>query len=141
MTRRPKQVRGKRPESGARYSVGYARPPKSKQFRPGQSGNPAGRPKGARNVASLAKLALERRISLDHNGRRRRMTVRELACLRLADKAVDGDLKALDYLLMLANERQPSAGDGPESTPSTEQDVAAIEEFFARWRKKRSNTP
>jgi hypothetical protein len=35
------------PES-ANYGVGYGKPPKASQFSPGQSGNPKGRPKGAR---------------------------------------------------------------------------------------------
>jgi uncharacterized protein DUF5681 len=33
-------------------SIGYKRPPKEHQFRPGQSGNPGGRPKGARSFKS-----------------------------------------------------------------------------------------
>src|ERR1700742_2968486 len=32
--------------------VGYKRPPKHTQFRPGQSGNPKGRPKGTQNLKS-----------------------------------------------------------------------------------------
>lgn len=125
----------KRHGSRTNYTVGYCKPPKSKQFRPGQSGNPAGRPKGSRNASSIVKLILEERITVDENGRRRRITLRELACRRLADKAVNGDIKAFDFLLSLANERQPS--EELESTPSTEHDVAAIEEFIARWRKRR----
>jgi hypothetical protein len=31
------------------YDVGYGKPPKDTRFKPGQSGNPKGRPKGARN--------------------------------------------------------------------------------------------
>jgi hypothetical protein len=31
------------------YEVGYGKPPKDSRFRPGQSGNPKGRPKGSRN--------------------------------------------------------------------------------------------
>lgn len=31
------------------YEVGYAKPPKATRFRPGQSGNPKGRPTGAKN--------------------------------------------------------------------------------------------
>jgi hypothetical protein len=35
----------------AGYAVGYAKPPEKTRFAPGQSGNPKGRPKGARNKA------------------------------------------------------------------------------------------
>ena len=31
------------------YEVGYGKPPKSTQFKPGRSGNPKGRTKGSRN--------------------------------------------------------------------------------------------
>ena len=31
------------------YEVGYAKPPASTRFKPGQSGNPRGRPRGSRN--------------------------------------------------------------------------------------------
>jgi hypothetical protein len=31
------------------YEVGYAKPPEATRFKPGQSGNPRGRPKGAKN--------------------------------------------------------------------------------------------
>ena len=39
----------KLPVARAGYEVGYAKPPESTRFKRGRSGNPAGRPRGARN--------------------------------------------------------------------------------------------
>jgi len=39
----------KPPGQEPRYDVGYAKPPAATRFKPGQSGNPKGRPKGAKN--------------------------------------------------------------------------------------------
>ncbi len=43
---------------GASYEVGYGKPPATTRFKPGTSGNPRGRPKGAKN--RLPKLNEER---------------------------------------------------------------------------------
>ena len=75
-------------------------------FSPGQSGNPQGRPKGVRNASSMARDALERTINVKVKGTWRKMTVRKAAYLRLAERAVAGDAKALDYLLSLESEER-----------------------------------
>ncbi|WP_292533124.1 DUF5681 domain-containing protein [Methylocystis sp.] len=50
MPRAHKQLKLPHPEqSAASYDVGCAKPPASTKFKPGQSGNPRGRPKGSRN--------------------------------------------------------------------------------------------
>jgi hypothetical protein len=54
--------------------VGYKKPPKETQFLPGKSGNPAGRPKGRRNFASLMDEAMDERITINEGGRRRTVT-------------------------------------------------------------------
>lgn len=38
------------PKKKPDYSVGKGKPPKHTQFKPGQSGNPKGRPKGSNNL-------------------------------------------------------------------------------------------
>jgi hypothetical protein len=60
--------------------IGYGRPPVATRFRKGVSGNPRGRPKGARNIATVVAATLGERISITENGRRKRIT--KLARLR-----------------------------------------------------------
>ena len=40
------------------YEVGYGKPPKDKQWKPGQSGNPSGKPAGTNNLVERLKKRL-----------------------------------------------------------------------------------
>ena len=126
-----KKVRNRR----ARYAVGYGRPPTSSQFQPGQSGNPQGRPKGMRNASSMARDALERTINVKVKGTWRKMTVRKAAYLRLAERAVAGDAKALDYLLSLeSEERAPGSDHAPMPADCPRRISRLLQGFFDRRR-------
>jgi len=118
----------------ARYAVGYGRPPTSSQFQPGLSGNPNGRPKGARNASSMARDALDRTINVKVKGIWRKMTVRKAAYLRLAERAVAGDAKALDYLLSSESEQNPSGPDHSVNQPLSAKDLELLQGFFDRRR-------
>lgn len=52
-------------KGNAAYEVGYGKPPKHTRYRKGASGNPAGRPKGQRNLATILAHALEEQIVID----------------------------------------------------------------------------
>src|SRR5262245_39310765 len=71
------------PADRAEERVGYGRPPRRSRFRPGRSGNPMGRPKGAEGY----KTILERVVLAEHmvieQGKRQRRTVLELILLAL----------------------------------------------------------
>jgi hypothetical protein len=54
-----RKVLSRRPATAA-YEVGYGKPPVHSRFRPGQSGNPKGRPRGSRNRPAPPALHEER---------------------------------------------------------------------------------
>jgi Family of unknown function (DUF5681) len=125
----------KKKASAQRYTIGYRRPPVATRFKPGHSGNLGGRPKGARSARSMARATLEQRIVVSRSGVRKRMSVREIAFQCLAEKAMAGDLKALNFLLALEDAQQSLEGD---ATPaSAEKSLKIIQQFFERQRKGR----
>jgi uncharacterized protein DUF5681 len=93
----------KRKDADDGYSVGYGKPPTHSQFRPGQSGNPAGRRKGVRNLMTDVKRTLKVPVSVKVSGRSRKISTQEGALLLLREKALSGDARALDRLIELAN--------------------------------------
>jgi hypothetical protein len=55
------------------YNVGYGKPPTDTRFKPGQSGNPRGRPKKNPSVAEIFAHELKRRRSIVEDGQRSRV--------------------------------------------------------------------
>lgn len=92
--------------------IGYGRPPKKSQFKPGQSGNPKGRPKGSVNLATDLSSELGELISVKENGRTRRISKQRALVKSLAAKALQGDIRALTTLLTLQT-RIPSETNSP----------------------------
>ena len=84
------------------YEVGYKKPPRQSQFKKGQSGNPKGRPKGTRNFKTDAREMLKAPVPVKENGRSRTVSTQMGALLRLREKALSGDARALDGLIALA---------------------------------------
>jgi hypothetical protein len=81
------------------YAVGYGKPPRQTRFGKGQSGNPQGRPRGAKNMATLFTQALKERVTVVENGRRRSISKQEALVKHLVNKALSGDRRLLQLLL------------------------------------------
>ena len=112
--------------------VGYGRPPRRTRFQPGQSGNPRGRPKGARSTGTIVTGVLNRRVSLTSAGQRRQVPLKEAIIMRMAEAALKGDLKAAAALLSLAERAAGAAGTEPALTSHEQADKAIIASFLAR---------
>ena len=112
---------------------GYSNPPQHSRFKPGQSGNPKGRPKGRANLATVLERTLRETVVITENGRRKTITKLEAAARQLVDKAASGDLRALQQLMALARsaeERSPDAGSS--AAVMTEVDRKVLEGVLAR---------
>ena len=90
------------PDSG--YEVGYGKPPQHSRFKPGQSGNPKGRKKGARGFKTLVKEVIEEKVQVRTATGSTKMTRLQAALNQCANQAAKGDIKALDTLIRIARE-------------------------------------
>jgi hypothetical protein len=113
--------------SGKDYGVGKGKPPKSTQFKAGQSGNPKGRPRGRKNFATEIEEILNAPVPITENGRKRNVTSRKAALLKLRKKALEGDGRALDRILELARAHEADKADAANERKmsATEDDILA----------------
>jgi hypothetical protein len=79
------------------YAVGYGRPPVETRFQKGQSGDPAGRPRGTKKLVTLLGEVLSQRSGLP-NPDGSWMTKAEAIFFSLASQAAGPDLKAKKLL-------------------------------------------
>ena len=82
---------------GKSNGVGYRKPPRNTRFKPGKSSNPKGRLKGAKSFATVIAQELDDRVSVTENGRRKKISKRQVIIKRVVNKAAEGDLKACIY--------------------------------------------
>lgn len=122
--------------------VGYKNPPKHTQFKPGQSGNPNGRPKGAKGMNTILKEALNRKVVYRSNGAEKKITTKEAITLRLVSKAIDGDHNAIKLvmskddnfeLVELVNDKQN------HEEPIEDIDNAILDQFVQQIKERSSH--
>lgn len=127
------------------YEVGYKKPPKSGQFRPGQSGNPRGaKRKEKRNeqVADVMRRVSEEEFNL--NGRT--YTAIEMMLTAMRNKAMKGDNVAARTFIALQRElglMTPAVptGGGVLVVPGTSEVAAWTEAAKAQQAKFRGEDP
>jgi hypothetical protein len=124
------------------YEVGFGKPPRSTKFKPGQSGNSKGRPKGAKNFATALEEELNASVPITENGKRRKIAKRQVIAKLLVNKAATGDLRAIPLLL---NETRIQEGHFADATPDeifdTAEDQKVIDSILNRHRQSDQESP
>jgi hypothetical protein len=121
---------GNKPTPG-NYAVGYGKPPEQNRFRPGRSGNPAGRTKGVRNLKTDVVSTLGARIKIKEGGRMRTKSTQQAALMLLREKALHGDPRALNTLLDLAARFNNEALEKEVKQPLAADDQAILDAYRA----------
>src|SRR6516162_8115652 len=115
------------------YEIGYGKPPRGAGFKEGQSGNPRGRPPGAKNLTTLLNDALNETVTITENGRRHKITKREAVIKQLVNKSASAEARSLKILLDLmlnleARARSSAAPTTPAVGPDDEEVLAQLKE-------------
>jgi hypothetical protein len=106
------------------YEVGYGRPPKQGQLKPGQSGNPKGRRKGSKRFEEIVREVLCEELLVTENGRRFRLMAIEIIVMKMRNQAMAGNKDARREALMLMRE----CG-GDNKVDGANEQIAAMEDF------------
>jgi hypothetical protein len=75
--------------------IGYGHPPAEHRFQPGQSGNPSGRPKGARRFTADLLDELAEIVAVNNGDQKAAVTKQRAIVNVLVGKALKGDAHAI----------------------------------------------
>lgn len=119
------------------FAVGYGKPPKHSQFKPGQSGNPKGRPKGARGFKAELDEEFRQTVTIKENGCVRKISKSRAMVKSQVNKAVMGDTRAFQLLVTHAEALRTEAGFEDEDLAPIDKMI--LDDFVRRRNERKDN--
>lgn len=121
---------------GEGYAVGYGKPPEHTRFQKGKSGNPKGRPKGHKNFKTDLREALEAKVPVSIEGKKKLVTKQRAVIESVIHKALQGNDRARAQLLsMIARNGEDEATAMPNAE-MREKDLEILRRYEARLADK-----
>lgn len=116
------------------YDVGYGKPPKHTQFKPGQSGNPAGGKKPDKSLIDLFVDEGKKNIKVKQGNQQLTLSKRAALVKRVFASALEGNLKATQLIFTVLGQAQNEGltGDAPDLT---EEEIAVLAKAFMASQK------
>ena len=110
------------------------------RFPPGRSGNTKGRPKKAGSVSAAIMSAMNKTVTANENGRKRKVRKIDATATQIANKGASGDLRAGKMLLDMAAKAE--ALDAFQAVPPTLtiSDQEILDRFLADYRRHLEGT-
>ena len=109
-----------------KYAVGYKQPPKHSQFKPGQSGNPKGRPKGTKNLRTDLGEELAERITVTEGGQQLVISKQRAMLKSLVAKSIRGETAAARALINLIVGLEMADSQDKQAEPLADDDLEIL---------------
>src|SRR3954453_11139330 len=110
--------------------AGYKRPPPAHRFKPGQSGNPSGRPKGSKNLKTLVQKLAETKVKFTRGSRTKTVTWAEALVFKVFQSALAGNEKAQVTALGLLDKHRAVPASPAADPQALEQQRALVAQIL-----------
>lgn len=139
----PADTKNQGEEERPDYEVGYRKPPRHTRFKPGQSGNPKGRPRRAKSLNTIARESLTQHVMVRTSNGSKKISRIEAVLHKLVEQAMKGNPRALAELMKLYRGAVPEEKIDEQVEDRHEDltaaDLAILEAFTARQQAGRGD--
>jgi hypothetical protein len=112
-----------------KYIVGYKNPPQHTQFKPGQSGNPKGRPKDTKNLRTDLGEELAEKITVTEGGQQLVISKQRAMLKSLMAKSIKGETAAARALINLIVGLEMADSQDKQAEPFGDDDLEILAAF------------
>lgn len=119
------------------YAVGYGKPPRQTRFKPGQSGNPRGRPKGTKNLKTDLMEELSEKIVVREGDHSQNVSKQRAVVKTLVARTLQGDARSATLLTSMMMRLTETGEGAPEVDDRLIEDEMSILEAFEDRARRR----